>query len=243
LKREKTGYIILIILAIIAITGMFILSPIEQNQSYHNFSDDNTIFNIPNFWNVVSNLPFMIVGFLGLYTLNTITKAKTQYFIFFLGIFLVSIGSGYYHLDPNDNTLVWDRLPMAIAFMALFSIVISEFISEKKGRLILFPILIVGLLSVLYWVILNDLSPYLLVQFYPMLAIPIILIFFRSKYNLTSGYWLLLFAYVIAKILEHFDYQVYSILELISGHSLKHIFASTGVFILFYTYVKRKRNA
>ncbi len=241
MKREKTGYIILAILAILVLIVIIIASPIEQNQSYHKFSDDNTFFNVPNFWNVISNLPFMIVGFLGLYKMRVITRVKTQYVVFFLGILLVSIGSGYYHLNPNDDTLVWDRLPMTIAFMALVSIVISEFISVKKGRFMLFPLLIIGLLSVLYWVVSKDLRFYVMVQFYPMLAIPVILIFFQSKYNLTIGYWLLLLAYVIAKIMEHFDTQVYSFLELISGHSLKHIIASIGLFVIFYTFLKREK--
>jgi len=241
LKKENIGYFILITSAFSALIGIFVLSPIEQDETYHNFSDVNTFLSLPNFWNVISNLPFLIVGFLGLYKSSSITKEKTQYLIFFLGISLVSIGSSYYHLNPNNGTLVWDRLPMTIAFMALFSIVISEFISYKKGRLILFPALITGLVSVLYWVIFNDLRFYALVQFYPMLAIPVILIFFKSKYNLTQGYWLLLLAYLIAKFFEHFDYQVHSFSGLISGHTMKHIAVAIGVFILFYTYIKRKK--
>lgn len=239
MKREKIGYLTLTTLAIIAVVGIFLLSPIEQSKEYHNFSDADKILDIPNFWNVISNLPFLIVGMLGLYKLNSIAKIRTQYLIFFLGVSLVSIGSGYYHINPNDDTLVWDRLPMTIAFMSIFSIVISEFINERKGQQILIPALVVGILSVVYWVIFNDLSIYLFVQFYPMLAIPIILIFFKSRYNLTFGYWVLLFAYVIAKVLEHFDYQTHSFTKIISGHALKHVFASIGIFILLYSFINR----
>ena len=242
MKKENIGYFILSILAIVAIAGIILSSSIEQNNSYHNFSDVDTFLNIPIFWNVVSNIPFLIVGLLGIYKLNIIAENKTQYLIFFLGISLVSIGSGYYHLNPNNNTLVWDRLPMTIGFMALFSIVISEFISKKNGQIILIPLLIIGLLSVVYWAAFDDLRFYILVQFYPILAIPVILIFFKSKYKLTIGYWLLLLAYVIAKIVEHFDYQIHNYTGLISGHTLKHLFASIGLFILFYTYIKRIKS-
>ena len=241
MKKKNTGYIILTILAILSFIGMFIVSPIEQDKSYHSFSDIRTLFDIPNFWNVISNLPFLIVGFLGLYNLNSIASKKTQYLLFFLGIVLIAFGSVYYHLDPNDYTLIWDRLPMTIAFMALFSIVISEFINSGKGRSMLFSLLIIGLLAVLYWVIFNDLSFYAFVQFYPLLAIPVILIFFKSDYTLAIGYWILLLAYIIAKLLEHFDGEVYGFLKVISGHSLKHIVASLGIFVLFYTFVKRKQ--
>jgi hypothetical protein len=242
-KKENIGYFILVILALAAIVAMFFLSPVKQNEEYHNFSDKNTILGIPNFWNVISNLPFLVVGLIGLLKLNSFTTTKIQYLIFFIGISLVSIGSGYYHLNPNSNTLVWDRLPMTIAFMALFSIIISEFINDKTGRMILVPLLTIGVLSVLYWVIFKDLRFYALVQYYPMVAFPVILIFFKSKYNLTGGYWLLLLAYLIAKFFEYFDYQTQNVLSVISGHTLKHLFASLGVYMLLWTYIKRKQIA
>ena len=241
MKKKNTGYLILTILAVLSLIGIFMAAPIVLDKAYHNFSDVRPFLGVPNFWNVISNVPFLIVGFLGLYKLKSIASIKTQYLLFFLGVLLVAFGSCYYHLDPNDNTLVWDRLPMTIAFMALLSIVISEFISAGKGRLILFPLIIIGLLAVFYWVVFNDLSFYVLVQFYPMLAIPVILIFFKSDYTLTMGYWLLLLAYIIAKLLEYFDYEVHDFLGMISGHSLKHFVAATGVFILFYTFIKRKQ--
>ncbi|NOR29041.1 MAG: alkaline phytoceramidase [Lutibacter sp.] len=239
MKKNKIGYYSIISLAFIAILGMFFLSPIIQNEDYHNFSDTNTIFNIPNFWNVISNIPFLIVGVLGLFKLKSITNYKAQYLIFFLGVSLVSFGSSYYHLYPTSDTLIWDRLPMTIAFMALFSIIISEFINREIGQKTLIPALIIGGLSVLYWVVFKDLRFYALVQFYPLLAIPVILVFYKSKYNLTSGYWMLLIAYVIAKILEHFDSEIHNFLTIISGHSLKHIAAAVGIFILLNTYLKR----
>ncbi len=241
-NRKNIGFIILLILGFISLIGMFVLDPIEQDNAYHDFCDSATILSVSNFWNVISNLPFMIVGFLGLYKMNSMPKPNMQYVIFFLGVLFTSLGSSYYHLNPNNEALVWDRLPMTIVFMSLFSIIISEFINAKIGRLLLFPLLIIGALSIVFWISNNDLRMYALVQFYPMLAIPVILIFFKSNYNKTLGYWLLLLAYVIAKIMEHLDEQIYIALGFISGHSLKHIVASIGLFVLFYSYTKRKRN-
>ena len=241
MKKESVGYLILSSIAIIGLAGIFILSPIEQQKEYHNFCDSETIFNIPNYWNVVSNIPFLIIGLIGLYKSSTLLESKIQYILFFLGISLVSIGSGYYHLNPNNDTLVWDRLPMTIAFMSLFSIIISEFIDLKIGLKSLFPLVLVGLLSVVYWIVFNDLKIYILVQFYPVLAILTILIFFKSKYNLTIGYWLLLLAYIIAKIFEHFDYQTQYVLKILSGHTLKHLVISIGIFSFLYTCINRKQ--
>ena len=241
MKKEKVGYIILIATAVLSIAALFFIAPIEQDTAYHHFCDSKTMFTIPNFWNVVSNLPFLIVGFIGLLKASKFPKPKIQYLLFFTGISLVSFGSGYYHWNPNNETLVWDRLPMTIAFMSLFSIIISEFIDEKKGLKILTPALLIGLFSVIYWQVFNDLRIYALVQFYPMLAIPVILILFRSKYNLSFGYWVLSAAYLFAKVFEHFDHEIDHWLNGVSGHPLKHVVAATGIFFMLYTYTKRQK--
>ncbi len=121
MKKKKIGYILLVIIGIIAIIGFVLSSPIEQNEDYHNFSDTLTIGGIPNFWNVISNFPFLIVGLFGILRLKKMDRVNIQFLTFFIGISLVSIGSGYYHYNPNSDTLVWDRLPMTIAFTALIS--------------------------------------------------------------------------------------------------------------------------
>ena len=116
----------------------------------------------------------------------------------------------------------------------------NDQVDFKIGLKSLFALVLIGLLSVIYWIVFNDLKIYILVQFYPVLAILVILIFFKSKYNLTIGYWLLLLAYVIAKIFEHFDLQTQSALKIWSGHTLKHIVISIGIFSLLYTFINRK---
>jgi hypothetical protein len=164
--------------------------------------------------------------------------------LLFFGTFLVGFGSGYYHLDPNNQTLVWDRLPITVAFMALFSIIISEFISVRSGKTLLLPLILAGILSVAYWQFSEirgegDLRFYALVQFYPMLAIPIILICYRSRCTYVYAYWCLLLAYIIAKLFEHFDAEVYNVSGFISGHSLKHLAAALGMYVLLVSYQKR----
>jgi hypothetical protein len=149
LKKKTIGYILLGVTIIAGIVATFFAQTITQDAAYHQFSDQATVFGIPNFWNVVSNIPFLILGILGLVRLPAIAStSKIQYLLFFLGVALVAFGSGYYHLHPSNTTLVWDRLPMTIAFMALFSIVISEFVHEQLGLKLLLPLLIVGLMSI-----------------------------------------------------------------------------------------------
>jgi hypothetical protein len=133
---------------------------------------------------------------------------------------------------------------MTIAFMALFSIIISENISVRSGKTLLLPLLLTGMLSVAYWHFsetrgTGDLRLYALVQFYPMIAIPIILICFRSRCTHVYAYWWLLLAYIIAKVFEHFDAEVYNVSGFISGHSLKHLAAALGMYVLLVSYQKR----
>lgn len=210
MKKKKLGYILLGVIGLIAILGFGISSPIVQNEDYHNFSDTLTIGEIPNFSNVVSNLPFLIFGLFGILRLKKMNRANFQCLTFFIGVSFVSIGSAYYHYNPNSDSLVWDRLPMTIAFTSLISIVISEFIDYKKGKLLLIPLLILGIISIVYWVKTGDLRLYMFVQFYPILAIPVILILFKSEQSSPKGFWLLLISYILAKIFETYDFEIHN---------------------------------
>ncbi len=181
--KENKKIALLLLLSVSGILSVFLFQPIAQDPVYHHFADSRQYAGIPNFWNVISNFPFVVVGILALYCL---VKRKPQgmfqeLFInkltFFLGIFLTGIGSSYYHLHPANETLLWDRLPMTISFMAFFSIIIGEMISLKAGKAFLVPLLVIGIVSVLYWHITEgkgrgDLRLYGLVQFLPMLLTP-----------------------------------------------------------------------
>jgi len=250
MKKENIGVILIVVFALVAIFALLLQQPIAQDVGYHSFYDFRPLFNILNFWNVMSNIPFLIVGLLGLHqiiivnNLNVINEIKVSYIFLFIGIILVAFGSGYYHLTPDNQTLLWDRLPMTVTFMALFSIIISEFISVSIGKVLLLPLILAGVLSVLYWHFselqgVGDLRFYAFVQFFPMLVIPVILVFFKSRYNHASGYWLLLLAYMVAKLFEYFDGEIYNTLGFISGHSLKHIAAALGLYVLLTSYAKR----
>ena len=188
-----------------------------------------------NALNVLSNLPFVVVGAWGLvFVLRHkafVGELSTAYAAFFLGIFLTGFGSGYYHLAPANGTLVWDRLPMTIGFAGLFSVVIGEFVSRRLARRLLLPLLVVGAGSVAYWTITEgrgagDLRPYAVAQFLPMLLTPFILAFRGRGLRTARYFWAVILFYVLAKIAEFYDAEVFSTLRIISGHSLKHLLAA-----------------
>jgi hypothetical protein len=253
IKNERLGYALLVLTALLALGTILTQGPIPQDVSYHLFVDTREIGSIPNFWNVVTNIPFAIVGLLGIYqsrsprTQGILHQARTAYILLFFGTFLIAFGSSYYHLAPDNQTLVWDRLPMTIAFMALFSIIISEFVSIRSGKALLLPLILAGILSVVYWHLSEirgqgDLRFYALVQFYPMLASPIILVCFHSRCSHVQAYWWLLLLYTLAKLFELLDGEVFELLGFISGHSLKHLTAALGLYVLLVYYQKRHCN-
>lgn len=233
--RLRLGF--LVALAVAALAVLALLPPIPQDPAYHAFADQRTLLGVPHFWNVVSNAPFLLVGGWGLQVLFgprppvwADRRERWPFLVAFAGAVLVGFGSAYYHLHPTDGTLFWDRLPMTLVFMGLFVAVIMERIHARAGALLLLPFLGLGLWSVEVWRIRDDLRFYLLVQFYPMLAIPLMALLFPPRYTHGRMLGWLAFWYGLAKLLEYYDFQVYEALrQLISGHSLKHLAAAMAL--------------
>jgi predicted membrane channel-forming protein YqfA (hemolysin III family) len=227
---------ILCVITVAAIVAMFLHGPIPQDPHYHLFSDTRRIAGVDNFWNVLSNLPFLLVGLYGLSRISKLARQETRsaYTALCLGVLLVGFGSAYYHLAPSTASLIWDRLPMTVAFMALFSILLDEREVLGTGRRTLWPLLAIGIASAAYWYWTEsqgagDLRPYILVQFLPILLIPAILLLFRPNYLSNRFLVLSLIFYALAKVFEQFDRQVFQAIGTLSGHTIKHLMASLAV--------------
>ena len=235
----KSKNITLIIVILVTVFWIFQYPKISQSPYFHLFADDRTLLGIPHFWNVLSNLTFFWVGFLGFKELKKVDESiKTPWIVFFLGVFLTAAGSVYYHLNPNNNTLVFDRLPMTLGFMALVSLLLTERVSPRLGGLLLYPLLMIGFFSVLYWnytekVGAGDLRLYLWVQF-GGLAIAFAIIVMYDAVKLSNKFLLLGFGlYAVAKVFEAYDVQIYILLkQQMSGHTLKHFAAAAGAYSL-----------
>ena len=167
------------------------------------------------------------------------------YVVFFVGVSLTALGSGYYHFDPSNEPLVWDRLPMTISFAGLFAIIIGEFVSLGTARRILVPLLVAGIASVAYWAVTEaaghgDLRPYAAVQFLPMLLIPIALLIYTPSTGVKKYFWFMLLFYFLAKVFEFFDTPVFTAGEFLSGHTLKHLFAAGTPATMLYALSRRR---
>ena len=243
-----------VLAAILLAAFAFVLSrpPLRQDPSYHRMADERTMLGLPNALNVLSNLPFAVVGVFGLVQVfrrgSLLQEERWPYAAVFGGTLLTAFGSSYYHLAPDNTRLVWDRLPMTIAFMGLVAAVLAERVSVRLSRLLFVPLLVLGASSVAYWhwsevLGAGDLRPYVLVQFGSLLAIVLLIALFPEGGRGTRFLVAALFAYAAAKALEEADRPIFDLIRVVSGHSLKHIAAALSVSCLVAMVIHRNKTA
>ncbi len=242
-KRRVAWLIVIVVAPLLYL--LLLHAPIPQDKGYHFFADVRTCLGIKNFGNVASNLAFLLVGVIGAWWCHRHLKsgARLSWTIFFTGVALVFAGSGYYHATPNDDTLVWDRLPMTIAFMALFAALVGEHLGPRFERPVLIPALLIGIASVFWWRYTDDLRVYIWVQGAPLLAIPFMLGMFPGRYTHRSYLLYGLLFYALAKVAEYYDKETYALTSLfVSGHSVKHLLAA-GAPLFLYLMLRRRSEA
>ena len=229
----RTALLAAIPVAILAL--FFAQPPIPQSLEYHLFADIRGCFGVPNFGDVSSNLAFLVVGLVGLHGCVTARPegARLAWIVFFAGTALVSVGSAYYHWDPNNQTLVWDRLPMTIGFMGAYVALLSEYVDRRLERILILPAVAIGLASVIYWGFTDDLRLYFALQATVLLTIVVLVAVFphppRQRGHLALAFGL----YALAVVCERLDRQVFDVLAgLVSGHTIKHLLAACGVFVI-----------
>lgn len=236
---QGTRAVVLLAVVGAAVAGISFLPPIPQDPAYHRFGDTRSIWGVTNGWNVLSNLPFLVVGLYGFYRVLAAPAAtetapfvesreRWPYVLFFAGVALTGVGSAYYHWAPDTARLFWDRLPMTVGFMALLAAIVAERVGVTAGLAVLGPLLAVGVGSIIYWRAgevrgAGDLRPYALVQFLPAVLILLMLWLCPARY--TRGGFLIgvLAVYGAAKLFEALDGPIFSMGYLLSGHTLKHL--------------------
>ncbi len=235
----------LILSLVLSLLGIYFSGPFAQDQEYHAFADQRSWLGIPNFLDVITNSLFILIGIAGLLFLikHRQHRATMSWPVFFIGVLTVGFTSGFYHWHPTDDTLVWDRLSLAVMFMSLTAAVLAEMLDTRFDKLLLLPLLVLGIGSVLYWHFSGDLRLYIWAQLTPMILIPLLLIFSKSRYTHAGYLWMTFIFYLAAKVTEIFDTEIYELSgSIISGHSIKHIFAAIGLAFIVHMLRKRRRQ-
>ena len=230
----------LLLAGITLITALLVFSllpAIPQDLHYHAFANEQSIASIPNFYNVVSNAGFVLSGIWGLSLLQK-RQLSPMSILMFMGMILTGLGSAYYHYEPNNETLLWDRLPMTLVFTSFFAEIYARYFGIKKAMPVWIGALVAGVLSVLYWQYTEsyncgDLRLYALVQFLPVLLIAVIsLSHYKMNTYLHAPLVIIFICYLTAKLFEHYDHAVFTETQWVSGHPIKHVlasFATTGI--------------
>lgn len=236
LSRKRRVAVVLAVV-VVAVVGVSVLPPISDEPSYLRFADTRGLAGLPNFADVVSNLAFVVAGALGVafvlgIRLGTRTFARPSerwtYFVFFAGVFLAGFGSAYFHLAPDSVRLAVDRIPITVALMGFLAATVADRVGPRLGVALLVPLAAAGLGSVVFWFRgeltgAGDLRPYVLVQYLPMVLVPLLCFLYPSRYTHGASVWGALALYGLAKLGEVCDAAVLSVGHIVSGHTLKHV--------------------
>jgi hypothetical protein len=225
--------------------------PRPQTPQYFDFADVRRLAGIPNALNVLSSAAFVLVGLAGIALLLGGRVAfhdrreRVPWMVFFAGVILAGMGTASFHLAPSSVTLAWDRFPMTIGFMGLLSALLTERVDAAWGRRLLWPLVLAGLGSILYWFFTDqtgagDLRPYFLLQFFSLLAIPLLLLIFPARYSGSRMYLIALGAYLLGKVAEGKDMEVYRLGGIVSGHTVKHLLAAAGIGAIAWMLARRE---
>ena len=224
---------------------------VPQHAHYHAFADQRTWLGLPCAADVLTNLPFAIAGLWGLGRAAvlqqeggwTVRLGLAQ--LFFAGLVLTFLGSSYYHLQPNDGGLAWDRAGMVGAFAGLLGMAVADRISTRAAVTMSAVVTVVGLMSVCHWASTGNLLPWVVVQGGGMLLVCML----AQRPPVAQAWKLPLVAvmcfYTLAKLFELGDSVVFAATSgWISGHSLKHVFAAAAAWpMLWVMHNRPKINA
>ena len=218
--------------------------PLAEPRIFRELADERVLFGIAAFWNVASNVPLFLVGAWGLYAVSrgdarmfVDPAEKAPWYVCFAAVALAGVGSTYYHLAPDTDRLMWDRLPIAMCFMALVASVISERVSVEEGRRALLPLVVAGAASAAYWRWselrgVENILPYGLVQYGAFCVVVALAALLPPKYTRSTDLYIGAALYAAAKFVEVLDAQIYGLGEVLSGHTLKHLLAAIAVWWL-----------
>jgi predicted membrane channel-forming protein YqfA (hemolysin III family) len=231
-----------LLITIAAILIMLLYGPIAQLPHYHDFADRRAFFGVPNAADVLSNLGFFIAGTWGLVWLWPAHRRQSLsitswagYRLFLIALVLTAIGSGFYHLAPDNARLIWDRLPIALACAGLLAAVRADTHAAGKYDVALFAG--AAVLSVAWWYVsekigLGDLRPYLLLQALPLVLIPLWQWIYRAPLGDRLSFSVAIVLYIAAKAAELHDHEIWAMTGQLSGHTLKHFLATFAAAVL-----------
>lgn len=218
------------------------MSPVIKGPAFHQYADARSLLGIPHTGDVLSNLPFALVGVFGLLLLSRVT-ALPRVIVggFFASVLAIGLGSGAYHAAPGDATLALDWLPIVLSLAFLVSLLIADRIDRRAGLFaaVVLPLAAAG--SVLHWWLGGgtsggDMRWYGFLQVLFIVTVPLILVLYprSARRGVLDGRFLMLAlgSFIAARLVNRFDATILDVVGL-SGHTLKHLAAGLATFFVY----------
>ena len=223
---------------------------VAQPAHYHDFADQSAAFGIPHAADVLSNAGFALVAIWGWLALRP-RRASDQlragwpgYRLFLIGLFLTAFGSAFYHLAPNNISLIWDRLPIALVCAGLLAGVRGDIKGGSKSSIDVIVLAFTAVASVAWWAITDangagDLRPYLLLQALALILIPLWQAIHRAPRTDRIAFAGAMGLYILAKVAELLDHEIATALGFVTGHTLKHLIATAATAAVVWGLTRR----
>ncbi len=224
---------LLIGVAVFLVSAVLALGGASQNQAFHAFANTDA-FGIAHFGNVASNLPYLVVGLIGL---GAVRRRWIEiggwavggpFVALFAGFALVTFGSASYHAAPTDASLAWDRAPMTIIFGAGLAMVLADRVLPRRAAPpMLLALLLFGLAAVVAWRYADDLRLYRIDQGLGTLVALSAAALFPGRVTHLGLALAMVAIFGAATMCEAFDREIYTALGgAVSGHVIKHLGAA-----------------
>lgn len=232
-------------LTVVLAIAMWWVLPHADFPDYGKFADDR----LSHARNVLSNLGLVLIGAAGVpWALRHRGDDFTASLTLFIGVFAAGLGSMYFHAQPlldgrlNRSALLWDRMPITMAFAGLIALVLRDRVLHRPNRFVLPFLVVVGLATALYWYWSGDLYPYAFFQFYTAAGTLLMIMILRPAYTEAGYVAAAVCLFGISKVFEEFDALIYGKWE-IGGHPLKHIASAFAALMILLWLAKRRARA
>lgn len=229
LSRPEQGLLLAALgLLALALFGPALTLPVAP----HGFADRRVWLGVPHAGDVLSNLPFALLGAWGLGLLwrgGGVLQAGTQAMaaLFLAGLLCTALGSAFYHWRPDDLGLALDRLGMGVAFAGLLGLAASGRVSARAGWVAGVVVLVASVAAVGVWLGLGVLRPWVVVQFGGM-ALALAMAALRPLPGVpVVRLGAVIALYGLAKLCELADHGILAATAgWVSGHTFKHVLAA-----------------
>ena len=223
-----------LLLAVAALAALAALLPATGLPAgYHDFADQRTLLGLPHALDVLSNLPFAVMGAWGLWWLRRVpldrlgTAQRGLAVLFFVGLMATAFCSSSYHLDPHDAGLCIDRVGMSLAFAGLLGLAAADRISARAGVALAALVAVAAPATALVAWLGGNMTPWAVLQGGGLVLLAALAL--RRPQPRALGFSIIgvIAFYALAKALELADAPVFALTQqLISGHSAKHLVAA-----------------